>query len=654
MIWRAFDEITPLRDDPEREWNTRITRSGKTRNRFVSFLVSRTTIWLTLLAERESTCAGWVLQTGPIAPRCGLSVERTPSSVKQGSDALQPVDLLRRAARFAVPSQLLRSEREARMTKRTLLIAAVLAGLGVATFWHQSHRPPTAETDETGFSTALASETVVHANPPAPTDSLSEAAVLRRLERLYRLQADLARAQAARDADRVERLLHTAIGTLGAFVDEPGLARHPRFRQVFRTLTNTYEDRYGVPDTLRLPNAPSRKVRRALTGASGAPNRPSIVDVLPTNLRDQNRPVPLPLNRSVRERMAFLLHHKQEYLYPWLRRAATYFPMIEQIFAEVGVPDELKYLALAESGLNPHAQSRAHAAGIWQFVAQTGRQYGLTIDPWVDERLDPEKSTRAAARHLKDLHEKFGSWPLALAGYNCNPGVVQYHVREYRAETGRRPSFWDIYDDLPDETRNYVPLFTATALIVSHPAQFDLRRVQAGPRYAFDYVPVEAALPIEQVARLAEVEPRKVRALNPELRSNRLPPSEAPYYVRLPYGTYSTFAANYAALPEKERPEPLQHVLQSGETAGRVAQRYHVDRSDLLAANEHGYPVTMTVGEPLTLPEKEYAGNARVAESAEHEPLRVQYGSRTVRPIAGNAPGADLTASLSSSESATP
>ncbi len=538
------------------------------------------------------------------------------------------------------------------MTKRTLLIVTALGGLVLAVLWHQSPRPPADEADTTGLSPPLGAGSVVHANPPAPADSLSEAEVLRRLERLRRLQADLAQAQAARDADRVEHLLHTAIGTLDSFVEQPRLAQHPRFRQVFRALTNTYEARYGVPDTLHLPDGDLHDLHRKFAEASDPADPPAVKDVLPADLREQNRPVPLTLNQPVREHIAFLLRHKQEYLYPWLRRASTYFPMIEQIFAEEDVPDELKYLALAESGLDPHAQSRAQAAGIWQFVAETGRQYGLSIDPWVDERLDPEKSTRAAAKHLKDLHARFGDWQLALAGYNCNPGVVQYHVREYRERTGRTPSFWDIYDDLPEETRNYVPLFTATAIITSNPTTFDLKRVQPGPRYAFDYVPVEAALPVDQVARLAEVEPQQVRALNPELRGDRLPSSDAPYYVRLPYGTYSSFASNYVTLPNEERPDTLQHVLQSGETVGRVAQRYHVDRSDLLAANEASYPVTMTVGEPLTLPEKEYAGNARVAEGAGHNPIRVQYGSRTVRPIAGDVSDTGLTASLTSPSSA--
>jgi len=541
------------------------------------------------------------------------------------------------------------------MQNRTLLLVLVAGGVVLAALWHRAPRTPAPE-GEGGPMAALsaAANPVVYANPPPPRDTLSEAEVLQRMERLYHLQANLARAQVDRDADRVRHLLHRGIATLGRYMERPGLVQRPRFRRAFRTLTTAYEARYGVPDTLRLPDGAIYNLRQELTAVLDEEERPSIVDVLPSDLREQDRPVPLTINRPVKESMSFLLAHKQEYLYPWLRRASTYFPMIEHIFAEEGVPDELKYLALAESGLNPHAQSRARAAGIWQFVAQTGRRYGLSIDPWVDERLDPEKATRAAARHLNDLHEQFGTWPLALAGYNCDPGVVQYHVRAYRERTGRAPSFWDIYEELPEETRNYVPLFTATAVIVSNPAAFDLKRVEAGPRYAFDYVPVEAALRVEQVAGLAEVEPQKVRVLNPELRSDRLPPSAAPYYVRLPYGTYATFAANRAAMPKEKRTPRLQHVVQPGETAGGIARRYHVERSALLATNGKGSPVRMTVGKPLTLPETQYDGNARVADGADGKPLRVQYGSRTVRSIADDASGASLAASLSSSAASTP
>jgi membrane-bound lytic murein transglycosylase D len=493
------------------------------------------------------------------------------------------------------------------------------------------------------------------AAPTPPNPARSSPGTLRKLESLYRLQADLMRARSEGDAVRVESALRAALGRLETLTRQPEVARHPRFRRAFRTLTSTYEARYGVPDTLRLPRADVRPAARRLSASLGdGPPSSSIVDVLPADLREQDPPVPLPLNQPVKETIAFLLNHKQRYLYPWLRRASTYFPMIEQILAEEGVPDVLKYLAIAESGLDPHAQSRAQAAGIWQFVARTGRLYGLSVDPWVDERLDPEKSTRAAARHLKDLHDRFGDWQLALAGYNCDPGVVQYHVSQYRQRTGQTPSFWDIYDKLPEETRNYVPLFTATALIISNPSAFDLKRVQAGPRYAFDYVPVDAPLTIETVAQLAETTPRKVRALNPELRSNRLPPSEAPYYVRLPYGTYSTFALNYAALPEAERTRDLTHVLQPGETVGGIAERYHVERSALLEANDTDYPIMMRVGERLTIPETAYAGNARIADSADGTPLRVRYGRRTIRPIDDAPSEGQLTAALSGSSPSTP
>lgn len=532
------------------------------------------------------------------------------------------------------------------MEYRSLLLVAALGTIGLAVLWRSSVRAPTSpEPLDTAVTAAARSADTAASAPPDTPRSSPE--TLYKLERLYRLQADLMRARSEGDAVRVESVLRAAVGKLETLAGQPEVARHPRFRRAFRTLTSTYEARYGVPDTLRLPRATARPAARRLSASLDDEDSPtSIVDALPSDLRGQDPPVSLPLNRPVKETITFLLSHKQRYLYPWLRRASTYFPMIEQILAEEGVPDVLKYLAIAESGLDPHAQSRAQAAGIWQFVARTGRLYGLSIDPWVDERLDPEKSTRAAARHLKDLYDRFGDWQLALAGYNCDPGVVQYHVYQYRQRTGQTPSFWDIYDKLPEETRNYVPLFTATALIISNPAAFDLERVQAGPRYAFDYVPVEAALTIETVAQLAETTPKKVRALNPELRGNRLPPSEAPYYVRLPYGTYSAFAPNYAALPEEERTQGITHTLQPGETAGGIAERYHVERSALLEANDTDYPVTMRVGERLTIPESTYAGNARIADSADGSPLRVRYGRRTIRPI-DDTPGEQLTASLS-------
>jgi len=543
-------------------------------------------------------------------------------------------------------------ERTVLMQNRTLLLVVALGSIGLAMLWRDTAQPPSSTQHQAVWAQFLsATHTAPSAHSPASSDTLSNREALARLNRLYRLQADLMAAQSQNDGARVETILHTAIGTLHRLLRYPNLVERPRFRRVFQALTREYEERYGVPDTLRLPNSPVTDLRGSLFASLNRRGPTAIADVLPADLRSQDGAVPLTMNRPTRESIAFLLRHKKQYLYPWLRRASTYFPMIEQIFAEEGVPDELKYLALAESGLNPHAQSRAHAAGIWQFVAKTGRRYGLSIDPWVDERLDPEKSTRAAARLLKDLYDRFGDWQLALAGYNCDPGVVQYHVQKFRERTGRRPSFWDIYEDLPAETRNYVPLFTATAVIISNPADFDLKRVEAGPQYAFDYVPVDRPLPIDQVATLADVPPSQIRVLNPELRSNRLPPSKEPYYVRLPYGTHETFAENLDTRPPEEPASDLKHVVQAGETAGRIAQRYHVKRSALLSTNGDGYPARMSIGERLTIPEKTYKGNARVANGADHAPIRVRYGSRTVRPIGSDPTDGRITAALSSPSS---
>src|SRR5690606_8547032 len=170
-------------------------------------------------------------------------------------------------------------------------------------------------------------------------------------------------------------------------------------------------------------------------------------------------------------------------------RADTYFPMIERILAEEGVPDELKYLAMVESALNPRARSHAGAAGMWQFISATGRAYGLRAQSDVDDRLDPERATRAAARHLRDLHERFGDWQLALAGYNCNPARIQREITRAEARLGRRATFCDIYDHIPRETRGYVPMYIATALVLSNPEAFDLPPAEPGPRYVFDTIP---------------------------------------------------------------------------------------------------------------------------------------------------------------------
>jgi membrane-bound lytic murein transglycosylase D len=226
----------------------------------------------------------------------------------------------------------------------------------------------------------------------------------------------------------------------------------------------------------------------------------------------------------------------------------------------------------------------------------------------------------------------FGDWQLALAGYNCSPRVILQAIRKARRELDREPTFWDIYDDIPEETRNYVPTYIAAALIVSNPAAFDLKRIDPGPRYAFDYVPVKGVLKLDTVADLAGVNPASLQALNPELRRDQLPPSREPYYVRLPYGTYQTFMQNYRSLPSQQKAETITHNVRPGETVGRIAQRYGVDWRAILEANGK-VSGNLEIGERLTIPPVSYEGNRALLAAAQGKPIQVRYGARFTRPI---------------------
>lgn len=180
-------------------------------------------------------------------------------------------------------------------------------------------------------------------------------------------------------------------------------------------------------------------------------------------------------NRIVERTINDYLQNRRSMLRMWISRSQTYFPMIEKIFAQEEVPDELKYIALGESSLNPTIRSTAGAVGMWQFMSATARSEGLRVDSWVDERRDPEKSTRAAARHLKALNESYsGSWHLSLAGYNCSYRCITRAVEQAGGSLVDPPSYWDIYPNLPRETREFVPRYIAAALIVSNPSMYGI------------------------------------------------------------------------------------------------------------------------------------------------------------------------------------
>ena len=262
-----------------------------------------------------------------------------------------------------------------------------------------------------------------------------------------------------------------------------------------------------------------------------------------------------------------------------LSRGTRYFPMIHQVLAEEGLPLDLAYLPIVESGFRNEAKSRAAAVGMWQFISSTGRHYGLRIDNWVDERRDPEKATRAAARFLKHLFETNDDWYLALAGYNAGQGRVNEAVRNTESR-----NFWDHARSrfLRTETKNYVPQFCAAVLVGKRPDRYGLEVAQLEP-YAYETVEVRRSTSLNTLARLAGLEPSVLIDLNPELVRRITPPRT--YSLRVPDGKGADITAALAAIPAAERLDFRAYKIKQGDTLAKVAARYNTTPDELLAIN---------------------------------------------------------------------
>ncbi len=464
------------------------------------------------------------------------------------------------------------------------------------------------------------------------SDSLSEEQILRRLSRLYWYQSEILTAQADSEDEHAERLLDLAMTEIGLLAQQPNITERPRYRELYRTIVTEYERYYGVPDSMMgVVYGSVYQLRADLFAIHDEIEEPLLEDVTFPALPPMITSVPMTQNRIVDQTITYFVQKKRDVLVRWMGRADTYFPMIEKIFAEEGVPDELKYLAMVESGLNPRARSWAHAVGMWQFIAQTGGAYGLRVNTWVDERMDPEKATRAAARHLKDLYKMYGNnWHVALAGYNCSPRCIKRAISKAGGTMKNPPSYWDMYPYLPRETRGYVPQFIAFALIMSNPGAFGLTNVPRGPEYAYDVVPVEGMLSLSDVAGMVGTDEATIKALNPELRRGTLPPSRSAYNLRIPLGTYVQFAEAFERLPKEAKRPVSEYVVRRGDSLGKIANRFGVSVSALKSTNNLRRS-TIHPGQRLVVPVASYSGTVTLADA---QPSSVQYGTRSIRPIA--------------------
>ncbi|MBA3319647.1 MAG: transglycosylase SLT domain-containing protein [Gemmatimonadales bacterium] len=279
-----------------------------------------------------------------------------------------------------------------------------------------------------------------------------------------------------------------------------------------------------------------------------------------------------------------------------LERGARYEPMIRARFEAEGLPGDLFYLALIESGYSSEAVSRAYAVGMWQFMRGTGRGYGLRVDTWVDERRDPVKATEAAARHLRDLQRRFGSLYLAAAAYNAGAGKVSRSLGKLEpihavasADGGGNAAFFRLVDSdlLANETRDYVPKLIAAAIIAKQPARYGIKTAPV-ERYVYDSLIVTEVTGLDVVARLADVSADEIRDLNPQYLRFATPPRTRSV-VRLPAGTSSAVAEAYGRLTPSQRVRYLTHVVRKRERLSTIAANYRIPMADLRAANpKHG------------------------------------------------------------------
>ncbi|MFD2201557.1 lytic transglycosylase domain-containing protein [Shivajiella indica] len=236
------------------------------------------------------------------------------------------------------------------------------------------------------------------------------------------------------------------------------------------------------------------------------------------------------LNERIFSFINYFTVRNREYTKMVLRKKETYFPLFEETLAQYDMPDDIKFLSIIESGLNPRARSRVGAMGLWQFMPATGRMYNLHVNYDIDDRMDPELSTEAAAKYLKSLYRMFGDWELALAAYNCGPG----NVRKAISRSGGRRTFWEIYNYLPKETRGYVPQFQAMMYVIRYAEEHNL--ILETPSYplAFDRIKFNQALDLEQLASISGICIEDLEELNPSLKNRLLPSSHQHYALRVP------------------------------------------------------------------------------------------------------------------------
>jgi membrane-bound lytic murein transglycosylase D len=345
-----------------------------------------------------------------------------------------------------------------------------------------------------------------------------------------------------------------------------------------------------------------------------------------TVVNGYHKAIPLFKNRYVERAIKQFQGREKRFFLESYKRSGRYRPAIVESLKKAGLPEDLSWLPLIESGFNVRAFSKARALGLWQFIASTGYKYGLERDRWIDERMDPEKATQAAISYLKELHQIFGDWTTALAAYNCGEGTVLKCIRTQR--TNYLDNFWDLYEKLPRETASYVPRFLAVLHILQNPKKYGFTLPQVDPPLESDTVSVEKPVHLETIAKALDVSYSKLLSLNPELKRHSTPACS--YDLNVPKGKGELLIAKLPAIPtwHPRIPEFVYHRVRKGEVLSLIARKYRTSIRAIMQMNRLRSSRYLRVGWRLKVP----VGRKYVLAQ---QPITRKNSTGSIQPVKG-------------------